>query len=88
MLSLQPPFYPSEAESKGARPSQYGFVFGILNLTAFIFAPIFGRYGGKVGSKVLFNIGSFTQGMVGILFGFLYFVKTATPFLSLSYIFR
>ena len=29
LLSLQPPFYPLEAELKGATPSQYGFVFGI-----------------------------------------------------------
>ena len=88
ILAIQPPFYPLEAEKKGARPSQYGFVFGMLNLTAFIFAPLFGRYGGKVGAKVLFIFGAFTQGIVGILFGFLDFVQTATPFLSLSYIFR
>ena len=88
ILAIQPPFYPLEAEKKGARPSQYGFVFGMLNLTAFLFAPLFGRYGGKVGAKVLFIFGAFTQGIVGILFGFLDFVQTATPFLSLSYIFR
>ena len=87
-MSLQPPFYPSEAERKGATPSQYGFVYGTLSLAAFIFAPIIGRYGGKVGSKVLFNIGAFTQGLVGILFGFLDFVETTTSFLCLSYTFR
>ena len=88
MLSILPPFYPLEAEKKGARPSQYGFVFGIFSLTAFIFAPLFGRYGGKVGSKVLFTVGAFTQGIVGIVFGFLDFIPTATPFLTLSYILR
>lgn len=88
MLSILPPFYPLEAEKKGARPSQYGFVFGLLNLTAFLFSPLFGRYGGKVGSKVLFNVGAFTQGIVGIVFGFLDYVETATPFLGLSYMLR
>ena len=88
MLSILPPFYPLEAEKKGARPSQYGFVFGLLNLTAFVFSPLFGRYGGKVGSKVLFNVGAFTQGIVGIVFGFLDYVQTATPFLGLSYMLR
>ena len=63
LLSLQPPFYPTEAEKKGATPSQYGFVFGIANLAAFLFAPIFGRYGPKIGPKLLYNFGAFTQGM-------------------------
>ena len=37
LLSLQPPFYPSEAEAMGATPAEYGFVFGIANLSLFIF---------------------------------------------------
>ena len=88
MISLLPPFYPLEAEKKGATPSQYGFVFGIVNLTAFIFAPLFGQYGGKIGSKVLFNIGAFTQGIVGIAFGFLGVFETASLFIGLSYFLR
>ena len=82
MLSILPPFYPLEAEKKGARPSQYGFVFGIFSLTAFIFAPLFGRYGGKVGSKVLFTVGAFTQGIVGIVFGFLDFIKNPASLIN------
>ena len=65
MFSIQPPFYPKEAEAKGATPSQvritrpiiawslvrkcklfqYGFVFGIVHLAAFISAPIFAHFG-------------------------------------------
>ena len=37
LLSLQPPFYPSEAEKMGAKPAEYGFVFGIANLSLFLF---------------------------------------------------
>ena len=37
LLSLQPPFFPSEAEKKGAKPAEYGFVFGIANLSLFFF---------------------------------------------------
>ncbi len=33
-FSVLPPIYPEEAESKGASPSQYGFVFGITYLAA------------------------------------------------------
>ncbi len=32
MDSLPGAFYPNEAESKGANPSEYGFVFGIIHL--------------------------------------------------------
>ena len=66
MFSIQPPFYPKEAEAKGATPSQvrilviylynvhqwnlnklfqYGFVFGIIHLGAFISALIFAQIG-------------------------------------------
>ncbi len=41
LLSLQPPFYPSEAEKKGAKPAEYGFVFGIANLSLFVFRQVF-----------------------------------------------
>jgi uncharacterized membrane protein (DUF485 family) len=37
LISLQPPFYPSEAEKIGASPAEYGFVFGIANLSLFLF---------------------------------------------------
>ena len=85
---MQPPFYPLVAEQKGATSSQYGFVFGILNLTAFIFAPIFGTYGSKIGSRTLFYIGSFSQGFIGLLFGLLQFVNSTWTFIVLSYILR
>ena len=85
---MQPPFYPSVAEEKGATPSQYGFVFGIANLAAFIFAPLFGRFGGKIGPKLLYNFGAFTQGIVGITFGFLVYIDAVGPFLGLSYLLR
>ena len=87
-MSLQPPFYPLEAEKKGATPSQYGFVFGIANLAAFIFAPIFGKFGAQIGPKLLYNMGAFTQGFVGVSFGFLKYVQDAAPFLGLSYFLR
>ncbi len=50
-VSLQAPFYPNEAEKKGVTPSQYGFVFGIFELTVFIVSPFVGRNLGKLGAK-------------------------------------
>ena len=38
IISLLPPFYPREAELRGANPAQYGFVFGAANLAAFVAA--------------------------------------------------
>jgi MFS family permease len=43
-------------------PFKYGFVFGSANLAAFIFAPIFGRFGSKIGPKLLYNVGAYVQG--------------------------
>lgn len=61
LISLQPPFFPSEAEKMGATPAEYGFVFGIANLSLFIFSPVFGKYGPKIGPKTCFNIGAVLQ---------------------------
>ena len=61
LLSLQPPFYPSEAEKMGATPSEYGFVFGIANLSLFLFSPLFGKYGPMIGTKLCFFLGALLQ---------------------------
>ena len=41
--SLQAPFFPRVAESKGASPAVYGFIFGILEVTILLTSPIFGK---------------------------------------------
>lgn len=85
-MSLQAPFYPGEAEKKGASPTQYGFVFGIFELTVFIVSPIFGAHLNKIGAKRVFNLGILTTGTCSILFGFLdrievrRIISTATNF--------
>ena len=70
MLGLQAPFYPKEAELKGATSSQYGSVFGTASLAAFIFSTIFGKFSVKIGPKLVYNIGAFAQAIIGIIFGF------------------
>ena len=67
---------------------QYGFVFGIANLAAFIFAPIFGRFGTKIGPKILYNSGAYLQGICGLCFGFLAYIESANLFIGLSYLLR
>ena len=67
---------------------QYGFVFGIMSLAGFIFTPIFGHYGERIGPKLLAIIGGVAQGGACILFGFLTLIEDATSFLVLSYLLR
>ena len=49
---------------------------------------IFGKFGAQIGPKLLYNMGAFTQGFVGVSFGFLKYVQDAAPFLGLSYFLR
>ncbi|XP_014668059.1 PREDICTED: MFS-type transporter SLC18B1-like [Priapulus caudatus] len=43
-FSLIAPFFPGEAEKKGATESQIGFIFSVFELVMFICSPIYGRY--------------------------------------------
>eukprot|EP00095_Tigriopus_kingsejongensis_P001693 maker-scaffold3251_size9521-snap-gene-0.1 protein:Tk01693 transcript:maker-scaffold3251_size9521-snap-gene-0.1-mRNA-1 annotation:"chromaffin granule amine" len=88
IFSVQPAFYPQEAENHGATPSQYGFVFGIVHLGAFLSAPIFAKYGNRIGPKLLYNIGALVQGVQGICFGFLTYADNTAVFLGVSYLLR
>lgn len=87
-VSLQAPFYPLEAEKKGATATQYGFVFGVFELTVFIVSPIYGKYLNKLGPKFVFNAGIFTTASCSILFGFLDKVEDTNLFIGLSFAIR
>jgi MFS family permease len=67
--TLQGPFFPAEAEKKGATASEYGLVFGIYSLIGFILSPIYGHYMKKIGVKRLYLVGIFTAGVSTIIFG-------------------
>ena len=67
---------------------QYGFVFGIFNLMAFLTAPLFGRYGTQIGAANLYRFEAFVQAVCGIGLGLLEYVYNLPVFLSLSYLFR
>ena len=88
LISLQPTFYPSEAELKGAKPSEYGLVFGIANLSLFIFSPVFGKFASRIGLKTCFNVGAIMQGVSGLSFAFVPYLDNVAIFLSLSYVLR
>uniref|UniRef100_A0A8D8SSK7 MFS-type transporter SLC18B1 n=1 Tax=Cacopsylla melanoneura TaxID=428564 RepID=A0A8D8SSK7_9HEMI len=87
-VSLQAPFYPHEAEKKGATPTEYGFVFGVFELVVFLISPFYGQHLNRIGPKYLFNGGIFTTGICAILFGCLHFVDGHYPFIILSFVIR
>ncbi|XP_071449260.1 MFS-type transporter SLC18B1-like [Hetaerina americana] len=87
-ISLQAPFYPEEAESKGVTPSQYGFVFGIFELTSFLSSPFFGKYLESLGPIFTYNAGLFVSAVCSCLFGLLDLVQQKEDFLILSFAIR
>lgn len=87
-VSLQAPFFPSEAEQKGASATEYGLVFGVFELVVFIISPIYGQYINRIGPKVLFNGGIFTTGTAAIFFGLLDRVPGHVPFITLAFVIR
>jgi MFS family permease len=87
-VSLQAPFYPQEAEKKGATATEYGLVFGIFELVVFLISPVYGKHLNRIGPKYLFNGGIFTTGVCAILFGFLDRVEGHYPFIILSFVIR
>ncbi|XP_073985292.1 MFS-type transporter SLC18B1-like [Rhodnius prolixus] len=87
-VSLQAPFYPKEAEKKGASATEYGLVFGVFELVVFVISPIYGQHLNRIGPKYLFNGGIFTTGICAILFGFLDKVEGHLPFIILSFVIR
>ena len=68
---FQAPFFPKEAEKKGATPSDYGLVFGLNELVIFIASPIMGKNMQKLGAKRVFNSGIIIVGSCYIVFGLL-----------------
>ena len=62
------PFFPIEAELKGATISQSGFVFGIYSLVGFVFSPLVGKYGTKMSQAYLYNLGAFIQSLCTLSF--------------------
>uniref|UniRef100_A0A8D8DQT2 MFS-type transporter SLC18B1 n=1 Tax=Culex pipiens TaxID=7175 RepID=A0A8D8DQT2_CULPI len=87
-VSLQAPFFPNEAEKKGATATEYGLVFGVFELVVFIISPIYGQYINRIGPKVLFNTGIFTTGTSAIIFGLLDRIPGHTGFISAAFVIR
>jgi len=83
-VALQAPFYPAEAEKKGASATSYGLVFGIFELTVFLVSPFMGKFLPRIGVGSAFNGGITITGLMCIAFGFLDRVSGGDVFIGLS----
>ncbi|BES95382.1 solute carrier family 18, subfamily B, member 1 [Nesidiocoris tenuis] len=87
-ISLQAPFYPKEAELKGATATEYGLVFGSFEFIAFLSSPILGKYINIVGAKTMLSLGMVLAAISAICFGLLDYVEDHVTFITLSFALR
>ena len=84
----QAPFYPAEAERKGASATQYGLVFGIFELVVFLVSPVMGRLLPRLGVNRAFTGGILTTGCMCVCFGLLNNISNVNTFIALSFLIR
>ncbi|XP_068794454.1 MFS-type transporter SLC18B1 isoform X2 [Struthio camelus] len=86
--SILGPFFPAEAEKKGASNTVVGMIFGCFALFNFLTSLILGNYLTQIGAKFMFVAGMFVSGCVTILFGMLDKVPSGPVFISLCFLVR
>ncbi|NWX26950.1 S18B1 protein, partial [Notiomystis cincta] len=86
--SILGPFFPSEAEKKGASNTIVGLIFGCFALFNFLTSLIFGNYLSQIGAKFMFVAGMFVSGCVTILFGMLDKVPSGPMFIGFCFLVR
>ena len=83
--SIQAPFYPIEAEEKGATSTQYGLVFGIIHLAMFVAGPVFGHCLPRLGVRPVLVFGLLGTALCACIFGLLGYFPSTWSFLGASY---
>lgn len=87
-VSMQAPFYPREAVSKGLQVWHFGLVFGAFEITVFIVSPIIGANLNRFGVKRTLNIGIGAVGIILIGYGCLGLIQDGRIFLGMSFVMR
>lgn len=87
-VSLQAPFFPREAELKGATPSQYGLVFGVFELVVIIMSPIYGKLIPKISPKFLITSGVLVGGGACCIFGVLDYIPAGKMYIAMAFVVR
>lgn len=87
-VSLQAPFFPQEAQNKGASPTEYGLVFGVYELAIIFVSPLVGKLVGRSSPRLWIQIGLLLTGFMTVLFGFLDKVPDGAWFIGLAFAIR
>ncbi|XP_036105097.1 MFS-type transporter SLC18B1 isoform X1 [Molossus molossus] len=86
--SILGPFFPKEAEKKGASNTVIGMIFGCYALFELLASLLFGKYLVQIGAKFMFVAGMFVSGGVTILFGVLDQVPAGPVFIAMCFLVR
>ncbi|XP_053237914.1 MFS-type transporter SLC18B1 isoform X1 [Podarcis raffonei] len=86
--SILGPFFPREAEKKGASNTVVGLIFGCFALFNFLTSLIMGKYLVQIGAKFMFVAGMFISGVATILFGMLDRAPDGPIFIGLCFVVR
>ncbi|XP_044867072.1 MFS-type transporter SLC18B1-like isoform X6 [Mauremys mutica] len=86
--SILGPFFPREAEKKGASDTVVGLIFGCFALSNFLTSLIVGNYLVQIGAKFTFVAGMFVSGCITILFGMLDRAPDGPIFIGLCFLVR
>lgn len=68
-VSLQAPFFPREADQKGASSTIYGLIFGVYEFMIITTSPLFGKMVAKMSPNILVQMGLLVCGSATIAFG-------------------
>nr|D3Z5L6.2 RecName: Full=MFS-type transporter SLC18B1; AltName: Full=Solute carrier family 18 member B1; AltName: Full=Vesicular polyamine transporter; Short=VPAT [Mus musculus] len=86
--SILGPFFPKEAEKKGASNTMIGMIFGCYALFELLASLVFGKYLVHIGAKFMFIAGMFVSGGVTILFGVLDQLPEGPIFIAMCFLVR
>ncbi|XP_059970987.1 MFS-type transporter SLC18B1 isoform X1 [Mesoplodon densirostris] len=86
--SILGPFFPKEAEKKGASNTVIGMIFGCYALFNLLASLVFGKYLLHIGAKFMFVAGMFVSGGVTVLFGVLDQVPEGPVFIAMCFLVR
>ncbi|XP_077632161.1 MFS-type transporter SLC18B1 [Crocuta crocuta] len=86
--SILGPFFPKEAEKKGASNTVTGMIFGCYALFDLLASLVFGKYLVHIGAKFMFVAGMFVSGGVTVLFGVLDQVPEGPMFIAMCFLVR
>nr|XP_045015167.1 MFS-type transporter SLC18B1 isoform X1 [Jaculus jaculus]XP_045015168.1 MFS-type transporter SLC18B1 isoform X1 [Jaculus jaculus] len=86
--SILGPFFPKEAEKKGASNTMIGMIFGSYALFNLLASLVFGKYLVHIGAKFMFIAGMFLSGGVTVLFGVLDQLPAGPVFITMCFLVR